>query len=145
MRESSEHGAPRPIPRDWLPDPQPAEDTREWRDSLERVMAAADPALTRLEHRRASAGAGWSVIGFWWKPAAALAATAMALLVLIESPIVFPEPAPGSITLGLVASDGDPVTLWSAIGVQADPVLAWIAIHEPGRPGGRAILERENR
>lgn len=32
--------------------------------------------------------------------------------------------------LGLVASDGDPVVLWAALGVSADPVLALLSFED---------------
>jgi hypothetical protein len=75
-------------------------------------------------------------MALWLKPAATLTAASIALLLLIERS-AFPEPPPGSLALDLVASAGDPVTLWGALGVQADPVLAWIAIRDQGDMAGQ--------
>lgn len=150
MRERSEDGAARPLPRDWLPDSHPPEDAPVWHARVERIMAVAGPELRRLGSRRSATEiTWWSRMGLWWKPAAALAAASTALLLLVGRPAVFPEPPPGSIPLGLVASEGDPVTLWRALGIPADPVLALIAVQEPedvtrpARPP--TIPEKENR
>jgi hypothetical protein len=138
MTQRSEDGVPRALPRDWLPDPQPPEGAPMWEARTRRIMAVAGPELRRLR----SGGSPdevtwWSRTGLWWKPAAALAAASTALLLLVGRPAVFPEPPPGSIPLGLVASDGDPVTLWRALGIQADPVLALIAIRKQGDVTGQ--------
>jgi hypothetical protein len=131
MRERSEHGGPRPLPRDWLPAPQPPEGAPVWEARTRRIMGAAGPELRRLARGRSAAEVTWwSVMAVWWKPAAALGAVSTALLLLIGRPAVPPEPPPGSILVELVASGGDPVTLWRALGIQADPVLAQIAIRE---------------
>ncbi|MGH7477662.1 MAG: hypothetical protein ACRELD_15455 [Longimicrobiales bacterium] len=91
-------------------------------------MAAADPELRRLRNRPAALDASWpSVMGLWWKPVAALAAAATALLLLVGRPASLPAPAQDSLALSLIAAEGDPVTLWGAFGIQADPVLALIA------------------
>jgi hypothetical protein len=150
MRERSEHDAPRPLPRGWLPDPQPPEGTLVWEARTRRIMAAAVLELQRFRSRRSAAEVTWwSVMAQWWKPAAAVAAASVALLLLIGRSAVAPEPRPGSIALGLVASDGEPVTIWRALGIQADPVLAQIAIREQGEvPGQRSppiSPEEENR
>ncbi len=150
MRERSEDGAPRPLPPGWLPDPHPPEGDPRWDRRVERIMAAVGPELRRIRSRRSAAEVTWwSRMGVWWKPAAALAAASAALLLLVGRPAVSPEPPPGSIPLGLVAADGDPVALWSALGVQADPVLALIAIQEQedvmGRGSRPTISEEKNR
>ena len=150
MRERSEHGAPQPLPPGWLPDPHPPEGDPRWDQRIERIMATVGQELRSLRTPRSAIEATWwSVMARWWKRAAALAAVSTALLLLVERPAVLPEPAPGSIPLGLVASDGDPVTLWGAVGIQADPVLAQIAIREQidlTRQGAPAtVREEENR
>jgi len=150
MRERTEDGAPQPLSRRWLPDPHPPEGAPQWDARVDRIMAAADLELRRLTNRRAAARATWwSVMGLWWKLAAALAAGAAALLLLIERPAAFQEPAQGSLSLSLVAAEGDPVTLWGAFGIQADPVLALIAIQKQGDVTGQgsppSIPEEENR
>jgi hypothetical protein len=138
MRRRWEHGTPRPLPRGWLPDPYSPEGDPKWDQSVERIMVAARPELRRLRSERSAAEVTWwSMMALWWKPAAALATASAAILVLVGRPRVPPEPPPGSIPLGLVASDGDPVTLWGALGIQADPVLAQIAIREQGDIAGQ--------
>ena len=131
MSEPSEGNEPHTLPPSWLPDPQPPDGAVRWEAATRRIMAAAEPELRRLRSRGgAAAGASWwSEMGLWWRPAAAVAAAAAAaLLVLLERSTAVPGPAPGSVPLGLVASDGDPVTIWRAVGIEADPVLARIAI-----------------
>lgn len=150
MRDRSEDSAPRPLPREWLPEPQPPERAAQWDARVERIMAAADPELRRLRSRRAAAGTtAWSVMGQWWKPAATLAAAAAALPLLFEPPAAVSELPQDSFSLSLVAAEGDPVALWGAFGVQADPVLAMIAIQEQGDVTGQesppADPEEENR
>jgi hypothetical protein len=147
MRERSDDGTTRPLPHDWLPAPQPSEGDRTWDERIERIMAAAGPELRTLRSRCAAGAAWWSVMGLWWKPAAALAVASTTLLLLMERP-AFAERPRGSLALGFVASAGDPVTLWGALGVQADPVLAWIAIREQGDVAGQAApppTQEENR
>lgn len=147
MRERSEDGTTRPLPLGWLPDPQPAEGDPKWDERIEGILAAAGPELRTLRSRRSTAEViWWSGMGLWWKPAAALAAASAALLLLVGRPAVFPGPSPGSIPLGLVASAGDPVMLWRALGVQADPVLALIAIQEQSdvtRQGSPLTIPKE--
>lgn len=149
-REEPADRTPRPLPREWLPDRQPPEGAPAWHARVERIMAAAGPELRRLGSRRSTAElTGRSRMGSWWKPAAALAAVSTALLLLVGRPAASPEPPPGSIALALVASEGDPVTLWGAFGIQADPVLALIAVQEQAdltrqaRPS--TIQEEDNR
>ena len=124
-------GSPRPIPRDWLPDPQPAEDTREWSDSLERIMSAADPELRRLASLRAAPHIGsWSTLGLWWKPVAVFAAAATTFLILSGRPGKVAEQTQASLPLSLIAAQGDPVTIWETLGIEAHPVLALIVFRE---------------
>jgi hypothetical protein len=131
MREQSEHDAPRPLPRGWLPDPQPPEGTLVWEARTRRIMAAAGPEFWKLTSAHSAAEVTWwSVMAPWWKTAAALAVASTVLLLLAGRRAGPPQTPPGSIPLGLVASGGDPVTLWRALGIQADPVLAQIAIRE---------------
>lgn len=150
MTERSDHGAPRPLPREWLPDQLAREEAPVWDARSQRIMEAADPELRRLWNRRsAPVATWWSVMGLWWKPAAALAAAATAFLLLTGGPADLAEPPSGSIPLDLVASAGDPVTLWGAFGVQAHPVLAQIAIREQadvtGQDAPPTIGEEVNR
>lgn len=150
MKDEPADRASRPLPREWLPDPHPPEGAPVWDARTRRIMAAAGPEIQRLGSRRSAAGAtGWSGIGLWWKPAAALAAAATTLLLLTGRPAEVSEPPPGSIPLSLVASEGDPVALWEALGIRAHPVLARIAIQEQGDVMGQGTPattpEGENR
>lgn len=140
MKEPSEDSAPRPLPRAWLPDPHPPRGASVWDARTQRIMAAADPELRRLGKGRAAAEATstWSsVMGRSWKPVAALAAAAVALFLLTTRPPASREPPQSSLTLSLVATEGDPVTLWSAFGIPADPVLALIAFRGQGHAAGQ--------
>jgi hypothetical protein len=149
MRERSEDATTRLLPQGWLPDPNPSEGDPKWDEKIERIMAAAGPELRTLRSRRSAAEVTWwSRMGLWWKPAASLAAASTALVLLVERP-ASAEPPPGSLALGFVVSDGDPVTLWGALGIQADPVLALIAIGGQGDMMGQgahpSIRKEENR
>ncbi len=99
------------LPQDWLPDPSPPEDAPEWDARAARIMTLAAPPR-----------ASWTLLGSWWKPAALLAAASVATLLLLD-PGEPPSPA-----LGVIAGDGEAAALWRAAGVEADPVLAIIAL-----------------
>lgn len=99
------------LPHDWLPDPSPPEDAPEWDARAARIMSVAPNPRT-----------SWSLLGAWWKPAAALAAASVATLLLLD-PGEPPSPA-----LGVIAGDGEAAALWLAAGVEADPVLAIITL-----------------
>ena len=148
MKERSHGGAPRPLPRDWLPDPQPTEADPSWREQIERIMAAAAPELRTLRSRRSAAQlTWWSEMARWCAPAAALAAAATTFFLLSWRPGAPPESPPGSILLELVATNGDPVALWRARGIEADPVLAWVALQrqeELDRQSAPAAAREEN-
>ena len=131
-----------PLPRSVLPDPQPPTGDPVWRERLDRVMTAARPELERLGSRGAAAAMSrWSALGLWWKPAAVLAAASSALVLLTEPPGTRDEPG-GSVALRFVASEGDPVTLWGMLGIEADPVLALIAFRDEAAVSGEAAPRR---
>lgn len=125
----TEH-VPEPLPREWLPAPLgPAgADAAPWEARLQRLAAAAGPALARL---RARPLPWWSVLAARWKPlAGAAAATAAGLtLVLYLTASPAPRPAAGAPTISAVVSGGEPAALWAALGAQADPALALIALN----------------
>ena len=129
MRERSKRDEPQPLPRSWLPDAGPPDDSPVWAERIERIMAASAPELERMTHAPAAAEATpWSVMGQWWKPAAVLAAASLMLLLASDGAADAPDSPTGSILLGIVASDGDPATLWRSLGIEADPALALIAL-----------------
>lgn len=129
MKERSPDSGLRPLPREWLPDPQPSEEDPRWSQQIAQIMAAARPELRQLRNRRSAVQVTWwSEMARWYAPAAALAATAMAVVLLTRRPAALPESLAGSIPLELVATNGDPVALWRARGIEADPVLAWVAL-----------------
>lgn len=131
MRERSNDDAPRPLPRDWLPDPLPSEADSSWSQRLDRIMAAAAPELRVLRSRRSTVQlTWWSEMARWRMPAAALAAAATAVFLLTWRSSALPESPPGSILLELVATNGDPAALWRARGAEVDPVLAWVALQK---------------
>ena len=131
------HAAPGALPREWLPEALPAEGHPVWELRAARIVAAAEPELARLEHRAGGGAGSWlSEMGGWWRPAAALAAAAVGLLFVVADP-----PPPDStalstegVALTLIVADGDPVALWAALGVPADPVLALLALEDHGAP-----------
>jgi hypothetical protein len=132
MSERFEDRAADPLPRDWLPSPQPPEESPEWEAKVERIMAAVDSEAYELEERPGSvSSAGWRAFGRWWKPAAALAAAVVSLFIAMERPGASPDPTPSALPLDLMVRAGDPVAAWEAsleaFGIQADPVLAIIA------------------
>ena len=130
MKESHD-AAPRPLPREWLPDRQPSEADPSWRRQIERIMAAAAPELQVLRSGRSAAQlTWWSEMARWRTPAAALAAAAAALFLLTWRPAALPESPTSSILLELVATNGEPAALWRARGIEVDPVLAWVALQK---------------
>lgn len=149
MRERSKNETARPLPRGSLPDSLPLDGDPKWEESVERIMAAAGPGLRTLGSRRSAAAVTWwSSVGLWWKSAAVLAAASLALFLLVGRGVRSSEPPPSSIPVALVASDGDAVMLWEIFGVQADPVLALIALREQRDATGQRvapIIRKEER
>ena len=112
---------PGALPREWLPEASPPEESAEWDRRVQRIMAAADlPTPSSV----------WTTIGSWWKPAAVLTAAAAALLWMVRAP----APAPASVPLSLVAIQADAQTLLNAVAPDADPVLALIALRATAEP-----------
>lgn len=131
MTERSNDHAPRPLPRDWLPDATPPDAAAEWAVRVQRIMAAAEPALAKLGNRDDSSDAGWPVeLGSFWRPAAAVATAATLLLVVADKPRAVRESGYDGLPLSLMAAEGQPVALWEGLGIDADPVLALIALQE---------------
>ena len=127
--------APRPLPREWLPAASAPEDAPEWKDRAARIVAAAEPALHSLENQASAAGVTVaSLLGSLWKPAAAILAAAAALLVILD-PASPRDSGPGWSPLSIVAAAGEPFALWEGLGIEADPVLALIALE--GQAAGR--------
>ncbi|MEX2529686.1 MAG: hypothetical protein WD960_02850 [Gemmatimonadota bacterium] len=138
MKVHPESGESPPIPGRWLPDAQPTESAAEWDGTVARILAAAEPTLQGLDSRgRRRAGGGWRDIGSLWKPAAALATAAMALLFAADPPEPAGTGSTGSFPLDLVVIGGDPPALWGAAGEGGDLVLAFIALQgTQAGPGG---------
>ena len=115
---------PAPLPRGWLPDATPREGTPLWEITVARVVAATEMRGSTLLDPPA-----WpSVLGSWWRPAAALAVAAGALLLVSPAEPPSPQPRAGEVPLSVVATEGDPAALLAGLGVEADPVLALIAL-----------------
>jgi hypothetical protein len=126
--------SPRPLPRDWLPEAAAPEGTPEWETRAARIIAAAGPAIDRLANRDPRVEATLSTqLGSWWKPAVALAAAAAAMLFVLDQPQAIRESGRGALALGIVAADGEAAGLWQGLGIDADPVLALIALQQPDR------------
>ena len=133
MNRRSHGDEPRPLPREWLPDPQPSESDPRWSEAIERIMAAAAPELRTLGSRRSTVQlTWWAEMARWRAPAAALAAAATAFFLLTWRSAALPESPTSSILLELVATNGDPAALWRARGIEVDPVLAWVALQKQG-------------
>jgi len=133
MVERAGDNAPRPLPRDWLPEATAPEGAPEWDVRVARIIAAAEPTLRRLGKRRSEIAASWpTMLGSWWKSAAALATAAAALLFMLK-PETIREPAQGWLPLSVVAAEGEPFALWEGLGISADPVLALIALQQEDR------------
>jgi hypothetical protein len=119
---------PGPLPREWLPEPSPREGDASWEPRVARILAATD------WHPRSTEAALWGDLARWWRPSAALAAAAAAALVFVVADVPRPEPtsAPsGGLALTMIASDGNPVALWAALGIAADPLLALLVLEDP--------------
>jgi hypothetical protein len=116
-----------PLPRSLLPDATaPASDEALWEDRLQTLMRAAEPALAEL---RRETPRWWELLAAWWRPAAGLVGAAVAaLLIVVATAAPRGERAPGAVALAAAATDGAPAALWTALGSQADPVLAAIAL-----------------
>ncbi len=130
MTERSDDNAPRPLPRDWLPDATTPEGAPEWEVRLERIVSAAEPMLGMRGKRGSEIGVAWSTIGSWWKPAAALATAAAASLFMLYPPKTLRDSGHGWLPLSVMAAEGEPFALWEGLGIDADPVLALIALQQ---------------
>jgi hypothetical protein len=132
-RESGESGsATDPLPREWLPDALPPENHVVWDSRASRILTSAEH-VWRVPHSSGAGAAPWlREMGGWLRPAAALAAAAVALLLVLPDASADIEPAQAAdqMALGLVASGGEPAALWAALGVPADPVLALLTLED---------------
>ncbi len=127
-------GPAAPLPRDWLPEAAPAEGAPEWELGVRRIVAAAEARLLASRQPRTTARppAG---LGDYMIPGAALAAAAALVLALGLSRLPR-QPASGGLILSVVAGGGSPDALWRGLGVDADPVLALIALEAGGDLAG---------
>jgi hypothetical protein len=132
-RKSDETGsATDPLPRDWLPDALPPENHVVWEGRASRILTSTEGEW-RVRRSAGVDAAPWLwEMGNWLRPAAALAAAAVGLLVVVpDSPAdIEPAQAADEMALGLVASGGEPAALWAALGVPADPVLALLTLED---------------
>jgi hypothetical protein len=143
MNDEIDHGpkndmgsaAADPLPREWMPEAAPPDGHPTWESRTARIMVAVEPEWARLRLGARQGAASWlSEMGGWLRPAVAIAAAAVALLFLVVEP---PASAARILTtddmaLSLIVSDGDPVALWAALGVPADPVLALLTFEDHG-------------
>ena len=119
-----------PLPGSWLPDPVAPEGDGIWDVRAARILAAA--GVDRAGISAANPDNWVTELGRWWRPTVALAAAAAGVLMMTDGRATAPGgPFPGGVAFDLIASDGDPVALWAALGVTADPVLALIALDDP--------------
>jgi hypothetical protein len=128
-RHSDEEDAGR-LPGEWLPAPLPAADAQEWSVRRERIVRCAEPALETLRACGSySVAEPIDALAAWWKPAVGLAAAAALVLFTLEMRRPDSD-IDHSLALSFLAADGSPVALWNAAGIQADPVLALVALQE---------------
>ncbi len=138
-----------PLPKEWLPEPLPPADDSIWEVRTAAILSAATPELRRLGVRDEAGAQPWVLeLGRWWAPSGVLAAAAILVLYFsIESPVREAQtPSMGGTALQFIASDGDPVALWAALGVRADPVLALLTLEDHtafGAPSDLPIPPRE--
>jgi hypothetical protein len=134
----------KPLPREWLPEGAAPDGDAVWEERAARILARTELAW---EHREAPRTPWLTDLGRWLSPAAALAASAAALLLAAGNRAVYDRTTPDAdaVALSLITADGDPVALWATIGVTADPVLAlltledhtvWTARADPATPAG---------
>jgi hypothetical protein len=118
------------LPRHLLPDALPPSDATELVAMRERIMerAGGDLELLRIAGAQQNDWAG--VFAAWLRPAAGLACAAGVLLFVMIQSAPAPPRSPGAVALGVLATGGEPVALWNALGVEADPVLALFAYEE---------------
>lgn len=123
---------PDPLPTDWLPRSVAGAD-REDPDLMEarlrRLTAAAEPTLQRYRSTRSG---WWLALGWNWRPATLAALAGAAALVLLlglgnRDGATRPD---SNLALLAAAYDGDPGALWTALGGEADPVLALLVLDE---------------
>lgn len=133
MVERPNDDMPRPLPRDWLPEAAPSESDPRWEFRAQRIVAAAEPSLRGLGEWRYVVDAWSTRLGAWWKPAAVLATAAAALFVVLDPSGIREASDHGSLPLSVVAAEGEPFALWEAAGIDADPVLALIAMQASAR------------
>jgi hypothetical protein len=124
------------------------EDVAYWRLRLERLMEEADPVLERYrrpsEAPASAAVSWWQALSLWWRPAVAGAMGLAASIVLVvglgsgRAPAGPPgaEPDPAALVLSALASGGEPAALWQRAGIEADPLLALLALEPASREGG---------
>lgn len=121
---------PDPLPADWLPKPaapRVPDDPEVLDIRIRRLMAAAEATLARF---RAGEIPWWAVLARHTRPAAAAALAAAAGLLValgLGGASQWAEPE-NDLVLVAAASEGNPAALWSAMGTEADPVLALIAL-----------------
>jgi len=131
MRSDRDGVEPEPLPRDWLPAALPPEGDAFWDAGIAGILVAT-------ELHTGTAVPSWlSEMGRWWQPTATLAAAAVVALLFVVAgspPLESPgEPSDG-LALMMIAADGDPVALWAALGVPADPVLALLTLQDHDAP-----------
>lgn len=124
----------RRLPREWLPEPLPANDSPVWDTAAERIMAAVGSELPARRSRPELEETPW-----WWSlgrlsvPAAGLAIAATTLLLLIPPHGPADTPIPEALPLSVAASNGDPAAFFEGLGITADPVLALVTLRMHGQ------------
>jgi len=121
---------PERIPPEYLPGSGGEADHNDealFESRISRLVEAAEPTLER--YREGQTG-WWQPLADYWQPAtvAAFAGTAALFFAYSFTHVSQQVPTMANLAIVAAASDGNPASLWSAVGQEADPVLAVIAL-----------------
>jgi hypothetical protein len=119
----------------------PGGDDAVWAERVQRIVAAAAPELSRRASAIRAMPPGWFGLAAWVRPAALIGGVAAVVLLvdLARSSSAPSESLPEALTLGFVAANGDLVALWRSAGIQAEPLLAAIALQAGRDDGGSSM------
>ena len=121
---------PERIPPEYLPGSGSEADHNDdalFESRISRLVEAAEPTLKR--YREGQSG-WWQPLADHWQPAtvAAFAGTAAMFFAFSFTHVSPQAPIRDNLAIVAAASEGNPASLWSAVGQEADPVLAVIAL-----------------
>jgi hypothetical protein len=121
-----------PLPGKWLPDSPvvPPEDDAYWERRLDALMTEADPKLASYRRVPVVRRSWLETLAVGWRPAAAgaFALAASVILALALGAGGAPAPGPQAVVLSAIVNEGTPASLWQGAGIEADPILALLAL-----------------